>query len=213
MLLRTSQKYKKQIYNVDVEKILTSFTDSYVFWKDLNSRFLGCNQKFLASTGRNTQQNFVESSDYDMPWAQKYADIYIKDDQNVMETGIPRINYKELHQQLDGTIKTVLVSKIPLYDEYKQVKGLLGFYIDISIQEIFTTIRLSKRQMECLFYLVRGMSAKQIARKLNLSNRTVEDYLENLKLKFDCTHRSDLVIKAIEMGFGNVAKDNGLLTC
>lgn len=53
--------------------------------------------------------------------------------------------------------------------------------------------KLSIRQSECLYYLVRGMSAKQIAKILNLSHRTVEDYIESLKNKLNCDAKSELI--------------------
>lgn len=48
------------------------------------------------------------------------------------------------------------------------------------------------------------MAAKQIAKALNLSNRTVEAYPVELKDKFQCNNKPDLVAKAIEFGFGNI---------
>lgn len=203
-MLQTSKgKSKKQIYNIDIENILISMKDAYVFWKNNDSRFLGCNQKFLSSTGCGSSQDFIETNDYEMPWAQTCAASYIHDDQNIIKTGIPRINYRELQQQLDGTTKTVLISKIPLYNKYSQIAGVLGFYTDISSKEVIADMGLSFGQLECLRYLARGMTAKQIAKVLGLSNRTVEFYLENIKDKFKCESKSDLISKAIEMGFGN----------
>lgn len=63
---------------------------------------------------------------------------------------------------------------------------------------------LSSRESECLFYLLRGKTAKQIARLLNLSPKTVEHYIENIKLKFQCQTKSELISKAIEQGFTNI---------
>lgn len=39
------------------------------------------------------------------------------------------------------------------------------------------------------------MTAKQIAKALNLSNRTIEAYLVDLKDKLHCENKSDLVAK------------------
>lgn len=197
-------KNSKQLYEVNIKNILASLNDAYVFWKDKKSNFLGCNKKFLASTGCGSSQDFIKTNDYDMPWANAFADIYVEDDRNIIDTGIPKINYKQLQQQLDGTTKTILVSKIPLYGSKGEINGLLGFYTDISSEEVIVNIGLTKRQSQCLYHLVRGKTAKQIAKALNLSNRTVEFYLENIKDKFKCESRSDLIAKAIEMGFGNI---------
>jgi DNA-binding CsgD family transcriptional regulator len=42
---------------------------------------------------------------------------------------------------------------------------------------------LSQRELQCVFYLVQGYSAKQIASKLNISPRTVETHVGNIKDK------------------------------
>lgn len=52
---------------------------------------------------------------------------------------------------------------------------------------------LSSREVECLFYISRGFSVKEIARALDLSPKTVEQYLEHLRFRLDLSLRSDLV--------------------
>lgn len=53
----------------------------------------------------------------------------------------------------------------------------------------------SKRQNECLYYLTKGMSLKQIAQKLRISPRTIEHYLDTVKVKLGCVNRFDLIEK------------------
>ena len=53
-------------------------------------------------------------------------------------------------------------------------------------------IRLSKRETQCLEFLTCGKSMKEIAYLLNLSPRTVEFYLQNLKKKSGL-NRSELI--------------------
>jgi DNA-binding CsgD family transcriptional regulator len=61
-------------------------------------------------------------------------------------------------------------------------------------------VTLSKRERECLFYIVCGKSAKSIAKILGISNRTVESYIEHLKEKFHCHNKADLIESAIKSG-------------
>lgn len=58
---------------------------------------------------------------------------------------------------------------------------------------------LSKQQIECLHYLAKGMTAKQTAKCMGLSYRTVEFYIENIKAKLNCTARIDLIQKAFQI--------------
>ncbi|MBV8047472.1 MAG: helix-turn-helix transcriptional regulator [Paludibacterium sp.] len=60
--------------------------------------------------------------------------------------------------------------------------------------------RLSPRQEEILFLLLRGRSARQIALALGIAARTVEWHQQILKEKFGARSKSELVEKAIELG-------------
>lgn len=64
-------------------------------------------------------------------------------------------------------------------------------------------IVLSPREQECLRYLVHGKTAKGIANQMNLSTRTVENYINNIKLKFRVCYKADL----IEAGFSYLGID------
>ena len=68
----------------------------------------------------------------------------------------------------------------------------------------YKKIDITERQAECLFFLLRGKTAKEIAKFLNISPRTVEDYIEMLKLKFSCQTKNELVTAALERGLFNM---------
>lgn len=48
-----------------------------------------------------------------------------------------------------------------------------------------TIIHLSKRETDCLKGIAQGLNAKNIAKSYSISHRTVEQYLEQLRLKLD----------------------------
>lgn len=54
-------------------------------------------------------------------------------------------------------------------------------------------IYLSKRELDCLHPLIRGKTAKEIGKILNLSPRTVESYLENIKSKLSVDSKAELI--------------------
>lgn len=59
---------------------------------------------------------------------------------------------------------------------------------------------LSSRERNCLIHLVQGKTAKQIGNDLDLSHRTVESYLENIKNKFTCLTKQELISIAKRLG-------------
>ena len=46
-------------------------------------------------------------------------------------------------------------------------------------------VKLSQRQQDCALLLVEGLTSKEIAKTLHLSYRTVEEYINILKVKFE----------------------------
>src|SRR3989338_10411783 len=51
----------------------------------------------------------------------------------------------------------------------------------------------SRREVEYIYYLIRGLSAKQIGRVLNLSSRTIETHVYNIKKKIGGQKKSDII--------------------
>jgi DNA-binding CsgD family transcriptional regulator len=63
----------------------------------------------------------------------------------------------------------------------------------------FNCPSLTPRENECISYLVLGFTAKEVGKVLNLSHRTVEQYINNVKIKLGCTYRSELIRKYISV--------------
>lgn len=62
-------------------------------------------------------------------------------------------------------------------------------------------ISLSPRQMDTLALLSKGLSNKEIAIKLNISVGTVRDHVSDILHLFGCDNRTQLVLKACELGY------------
>ncbi|OGO93860.1 MAG: hypothetical protein A3F41_01475 [Coxiella sp. RIFCSPHIGHO2_12_FULL_44_14] len=50
-----------------------------------------------------------------------------------------------------------------------------------------------EREMEISFFLLMGFTYKKMAKILNLSDRTIEFYAHQMKLKLHCPHRRALI--------------------
>lgn len=66
--------------------------------------------------------------------------------------------------------------------------------------EKFNNYYLTRREFEVLNFVIEGLSAKNIARQLNISSRTVEKNIDNIKSKLRCKKRSELVAICIKIG-------------
>jgi len=94
----------------------------------------------------------------------------------------------------------------------EEEKYIQGFISDTPIHRLFLNvngeeIHLSMQEFKCLAWLSRGKTIKEVARIMNLSPRTVESYLDNVKLKTKIESRS----KLIDLFVLNFYKDNCLV--
>ncbi len=102
-----------------------------IFWKDRDSRYMGCNLKFARDAGKSSADEVVGLSDFDMAWAPK-AELYREEDFECMESG-EGFSDREAHFSLpDGREAWLRSSKVPLRDASGTVTGVLGLYEDIS---------------------------------------------------------------------------------
>jgi PAS domain S-box-containing protein len=115
-----------------------------IFWKDRQSRYLGCNQTFARDADCDTPEELIGKTDYDIAPPENAA-RYQADDREIMESGQARLNYDEQQFKKDGRIIWVRTSKTPLYDQSGQIYGVLGIYTDITIQK---TMEIKLRESE-----------------------------------------------------------------
>ncbi len=117
------------------ENMLQTVLDNFpglVFWKNRQSRFLGCNQPCATAAGLKSPAEIVGKTDHEMPWSSE-ANDYVKDDITVMESGKGRMHIVEMLPQSDGPAIWLDTCKLPLRDSSGQVVGVIGVSSDISM--------------------------------------------------------------------------------
>jgi PAS domain S-box-containing protein len=129
----TQRKYAEQALRESQQmlRLVLDTVPARVFWKDLNSVFLGCNQHFAHDAGLESPDQLIGRDDYAMGWREQ-AELYRADDRHVMQTGQAKLNYEEPQTTPDGTRLWLRTSKIPLRAADGKVFGVLGTYEDIT---------------------------------------------------------------------------------
>ncbi len=126
--------------------------------------------------------------------------------------------------RIDENHSDLLTIRTPLFDDQNKLIGLLGCAINIGKDSLANAlfriaqlgllstssfgnqfigsdvneVYLSKRQFTCAKLLLTGMRIKEIAAYLQLSPRTIETYIEQLKIKFNCPNKTELILKLSE---------------
>lgn len=111
--------------------ILNSIPQS-IFWKDRESKFMGCNSVFAKNLGLQNTVDVVGKTDYDFPCLPEEAKKYQEDDKAVMDSKKPRIHYIESLRTASGDNLWIDTTKIPLEGKNNEVYGVLGIFDDIT---------------------------------------------------------------------------------
>lgn len=71
----------------------------------------------------------------------------------------------------------------------------------VLLQQLGIENPLTSREMDVIKLLLQGFSARQIAKQLFLSKRTVEHHIERMKEKLSCNSKGDLIRKSRKIGY------------
>lgn len=197
-----------------LENILNK-VDLCLFLKDQYSRFVYCNEAYAERAGLDSPAGVIGKSDFDFSW-RKNAEFYQQGDRLVLQ-GEKWSNIVE-PQIIGGNVYDVLVTKSLLTENNRLY--IFGFFHDVTGLQImkkngyFDPIKkrfylgamfnhqyLTIQEYKVFRYVVSGYTAKRIAELLKLSPKTVESYIENIKLKLNCETKNDIVTTAISHGF------------
>lgn len=194
-----------------------------IAFKNLNLEFVDFTDNVLLAAGLENEDAILgKRDDADFPWS-IYADEYQRHDRDALN-GIyygTITSFRGIDPDTEGAVfctRTrcnledgtigVLIHVVPLFDSNLiELVHLLkksepsNLHTSYFVGKNPTEIQLTNKESECLFYLLRGKPSKFIAKFMNISVRTVDFHLDNLKTKFDCHNKSELIYVAIQKGY------------
>ncbi len=108
----------------------------FIFWKNRESVYLGCNQNFAQAAGVECPESIVGKTDFDLAWTREQAEFFRAVDRKVMDSGKPEYHIIEPQLQANGKHAWLDTSKIPMFDEDGVVVGILGTFEDITERKV-----------------------------------------------------------------------------
>lgn len=196
---------------------------------DQNSHYTYVNADYCKLVGVSNPDYLIGKTVAELPCgASECADLFWKEDRLVIESQHQQ-RFLNVCRLANNEWKVIQLIKSPIYNESAQIERVL-FNIHVqydnqmqdvavkiakaihsqtpqkAVSQMSVTINatslhaLSKKEHECLFYLIHGKTYKEIALIQNVAERTIIDHIERLKFKLGVNKKSDLISKAIALG-------------
>lgn len=178
------------------------------YMKDRKGKTIGANKYQAKTFGFESEKDMLGLSDFDIV-CDEHAHIYRNNDHYIMESEKSKTLVEPLIQ-FGGKELTALSCKFPLRSKKNKVIGIIGLSIvldeatlkaDSQDKPLKRSDVLTPRQMDCLLYLTKGLTIKQIASSLKLSFKTVENYIAEIKARLNCHNRSELIKAALQIPY------------
>lgn len=112
-------------------KLVLDNIPQYIFWKNRDSVYLGCNRRWAEMAGVDPEQ-VIGLTDADLPWTPEQQAWYLTCDRQVMDTNTPMLRIKQSQRQADGQLTWRETTKLPLHDAQGNVIGLIGTIEDVT---------------------------------------------------------------------------------
>ncbi|MGE5658880.1 MAG: PAS domain S-box protein, partial [Actinomycetota bacterium] len=181
----------------------------FIYWKDRDLIFRGCNQNFANLLGFNTPTEIIGLTDYDLPIGIEQAQRYRASDAFVIQENVPKYHLRESLLLPNSQIPAVWfdVNKVPLTDGSGNVVGILSTFEDITErQRAEIALAESEQRFRATFEQAAvGMAQTNLEGQLLLVNQKLCDILgysreELLTKNFkEITHPEDLAIELLHL--------------
>ncbi len=140
---------------------LTNTIPDHIYFKDRQSRFIRINAAMARLFGLRDAAEAVGKTDFEM-FSEDHARQAYGDEQRIMESGEPMVDFEEKETWPDGHITWVSTTKAPLRDPQGCVTGLVGVSRDITLRKEAEEQLLRAQRLENI-----GMLAVGIAHDFN----------------------------------------------
>ena len=191
----------------------------HVYFKGVQDKYIAANDAMLRFIGIDEHAQLERSTASELIKNPLALNMVLANDKIILDNKCTKVFQEPYYAENQNTY--FLSIKSPLYSEH-QLIGLCGVSLLIDgfnfsdFNTVITKIanllqedwssdarrrlfkqrpqpKLTPRELECLYFYMRGHSIKNIACMLELSNRTIEFYIDNIKAKLGVNKRSELL--------------------
>ena len=112
------------------EALMDAIPDT-IYYKDTQGRFIRVNKAQYEKAGLSSADALIGKTDFDI-FARESAEASYEDEREIIATGKPLIDRGERKVWSDGSVAWYSATKVPFFDEKKNIVGIIGISRDIT---------------------------------------------------------------------------------
>jgi PAS domain S-box-containing protein len=161
-----------------LQTLLDNSVDA-IYFKDLESKFIRISKSQAARFGLEDVNDAIGKSDFDF-FAKEYAQLAYEDEQEIVRTGNPILYKEEEEIWLNKESNWVISTKLPLYDENKNIVGTFGVSRDITTKKIMEDLLHAEKEILCttLMSISEGVIATDSEGLITFLNKRAAELIE-----------------------------------
>ena len=113
-------------------RLILDHVPAGIFWKDKDSRYMGCNQFHATAMNFLSTEEIIGKSDADFNYYPEKLELFRKDELNVLQNGKQVFRITNSRRNLDNKEVWTETNKVPIKDDVGNTIGILGLYKDIT---------------------------------------------------------------------------------
>ena len=201
-----------------------------IFWKDKDSRYLGCNKFHAKAMQFNSTEEIIGKSDADFHYYPEKLELFRKDELKVLENNQSVFRITNSKRNIDNKDVWIETNKVPFQDETGNTTGVLGLYKDVTklillekeirekeeyyrniLENLSEGVLIFDSELSIQFCnssteRITGFTFEELESREHIKSKTVllnknEEVIDKIKLPHFITHQTGEICRDVDIGF------------